>query len=65
MAKSDARAASAFILGVLIGIVVSMAITDIDEDSIYRRGHNAGWTDAMDKCNGPSRLEKAAKWIAR
>ena len=48
-------------MSVLLGAAIVGTIHDSDEEKAYRRGHAAG----LEECQKPSRLEKAAKWLAQ
>lgn len=45
----------------LLGAAIVWTMHHSDEEKAYRRGHAAGLAD----CQKPSKLEKAAKWLAQ
>lgn len=49
------------VVGMLLGAVSYDVIFPPDSSGEYQRGY----ADAIEKCVEPSRLEKAAKWMAR
>ena len=49
------------VIGVAVGAFAVGALHDVDERAAFDRGHAKGVQD----CKDPSRLEKAAKWLAQ
>lgn len=52
---------AAFVAGILLGGAAVLATVDADKGGAYDRGR----ADGIASCSEPSRLERAAKWLAK
>lgn len=54
-----------FMFGLTLGIFSSLAGVEVGKAEAFEKGKASGWAAAIEQCNAPSRLERAAKWVTQ